>query len=59
MPSETLYAAMPGYSIEQWDFTLDAKNLTDEKFVSWCRSEGTDCGFRERRNVTANVRYRF
>ncbi len=59
VPSETLYDAMLGYSIEQWDFTLDAKNLTDEEFVSWCRSEGTDCGFGERRNVTANVRYSF
>lgn len=59
VPSETLYDAMLGYSIEQWDFTLDAKNLTDEEFVSWCRSEGADCGFGERRNVTANVRYRF
>lgn len=59
VPSETLYDAMLGYTIEQWDFTLDAKNLTDEEFISWCRSEGADCGFGERRNVTANVRYSF
>lgn len=59
VPSETLYDAMIGYTLEDWDFTLDAKNLTDEEFISWCRSEGTDCGFGERRNITANVRYKF
>lgn len=59
VPSETLYDAMIGYSMGNWDFIVDAKNLTDEKYVSWCRSEGADCGFGERRNITANVRYRF
>lgn len=59
VPSETLYDAMVGYAIGDWDFTLDAKNLTDEEFISWCRSEGADCGYGERRNVTANVRYSF
>ncbi|MCX4189832.1 TonB-dependent siderophore receptor [Methylophaga sp. OBS3] len=59
IPSETLYDAMLGYSIDQWDFTLDAKNLTDEEFISWCRGDGFDCGYGERRNVTANVRYSF
>lgn len=59
VPSETLYDAMLGYSLMNWDFSLDAKNLTDEEYVSWCRGEGYDCGFGERRNVTANVRYHF
>lgn len=59
VPSETLYDAMLGYSYQNWDFTLDAKNITDEEYISWCRSEGTDCGYGERRNVTANVRYHF
>lgn len=59
VPSETLYDAMIGYSIQDWDITLDAKNLTDEEFISWCRYEGGDCGYGERRNVTANVRYSF
>lgn len=59
VPSETLYDAMLGYSYKSWDFILDAKNLTDVEYVSWCRSEGADCGYGERRNITANVRYQF
>ncbi|GEN28348.1 ferrisiderophore receptor [Halovibrio variabilis] len=59
VPSETLFDAMIGYTVGQWDLSLDAKNLTDEEFVSWCRYEGGDCGYGERRNVTANVRYQF
>jgi iron complex outermembrane receptor protein len=59
VPSETLVDAMIGYTVGKWDLSLDAKNLTDEEFISWCRYEGGDCGYGERRNVTANVRYRF
>lgn len=59
VPSETLVDAMIGYTVGQWDLSLDAKNLTDEEFISWCRYEGGDCGYGERRNVTANVRYQF
>lgn len=59
VPSETLYDAMIGYSYKNWDFILDAKNLTDEEYVSWCRYQGGDCGYGERRNVSANVRYHF
>jgi iron complex outermembrane receptor protein len=59
VPSVTLYDAMIAYNIEQWQVILDAKNLTDERYVSWCRSNGTDCGYGERRTVTANLRYTF
>lgn len=59
LPSETLYDAMIGYSYKNWDFTVDAKNLTDEEYVSWCRGDGLDCGYGERRNVTANAYYHF
>lgn len=59
VPSETLYDAMLGYSYKNWDFILDARNLTDEEYVSWCRYQGGDCGYGERRNVSANVRYHF
>ncbi len=55
----TLYDAMIGYTYKKWDFSLDAKNLADNEYVAWCRGEGRDCGFGERRNVTANVRYHF
>ncbi|ARU59158.1 iron(III) compound receptor [Oleiphilus messinensis] len=57
--SATLYDAMLGYSLGDWDFGVDAKNLTDKTYVSWCRSAGTDCGYGERRMITGNVKYLF
>lgn len=57
--SSTLYDAMVGYTLGEWDFSVDVKNLTDDETISWCRYEGGDCGFGDRRNVTANVRYQF
>lgn len=59
VPSETLYDAMISYTMDDWEVVVDAKNLTDETYVSWCRSGGTDCGYGERRNVTANLYYHF
>ena len=59
VPSETLYDAMIGYGIDSWDFSMNIQNLTDEEYISWCRGPGADCGFGERRTVTANARYRF
>ncbi|MGQ4877356.1 TonB-dependent siderophore receptor [Billgrantia sp. LNSP4103-1] len=59
VPSVTLYDAMVGYTLGNWDFSVDAKNLADEEHIAWCRSEGADCGYGDRRSVTANVRYQF
>lgn len=59
VPSVTLYDAMVGYTWGEWDFSVDAKNLADEEYISWCRYEGADCGYGERRTVLANARYRF
>lgn len=59
IPSVTLYDAMLGYSTGQWDFSVNAHNLTDEVYVSWCRGAGLDCGYGETRNVQANLRYNF
>jgi iron complex outermembrane receptor protein len=59
VPSVTLYDAMVGYTWNNWDFSVDAKNLADEEYVSWCRGEGQDCGYGERRTVNANAKYRF
>lgn len=59
VPSVTLYDAMVGYTWRDWDFSLDAKNLADEEYISWCRSKGADCGYGERRTVSANAKYRF
>ena len=59
VPSVGLYDAMLGYEFENWDFSVNVENLTDEVYISWCRSAGRDCGFGERRTVNANVRYSF
>jgi iron complex outermembrane receptor protein len=59
VPSVTLYDAMVGYQTGPWDFTVDAKNLADKTYISWCRYEGADCGYGERLQVNANARYRF
>ncbi|MBA4722331.1 MAG: TonB-dependent siderophore receptor [Alcanivorax sp.] len=59
VPSVTLYDAMIGYTTGPWDFTLTGKNLADKEYVSWCRGEGYDCGYGERRMILGDVRYRF
>ena len=59
VPSETLYDAMIGYATGPWDFSVTARNVTDEEFVSWCRGPGYDCGYGARRMVLGNVRYSF
>lgn len=59
VPSVTLYDAMVGYTTGPWDFSVTGKNLADKEFVSWCRGEGLDCGYGERRVILGNVRYNF
>lgn len=59
IPSYTLYDAMVGYTLDKWDFSVNINNLTDEEYVTWCRYEGGDCGYGDRRTVMANVRYQF
>lgn len=59
VPSVALYDAMVGYTLDQWDFRFDVKNLADKTYVSWCRSLNTDCGYGDRRNAMLTARYRF
>ena len=59
VPSVTQYDAMVGYETGDWDFSLVVKNLTDETYVSWCRSAGTDCGYGEELTAQFNTRYKF
>ncbi len=63
VPSVTLYDAMLGYAVNDWDFSVNVQNLTDKEYVSWCRGQFAttvyDCGYGETRTVTANARYRF
>lgn len=55
----TLVDAMVGFETGNWDITADVKNLSDKTYVSWCRSNGTDCGYGEKLNATLNARYKF
>jgi len=57
--SVTLYDAMIGYRTGPWDFSVTGKNLADKEYVSWCRGEGLDCGYGERRTILGDVRYNF
>ena len=57
--SVTLYDAMVGYTTGPWDFSVTGKNLADKEYVSWCRGEGLDCGYGERRVILGDVRYNF
>lgn len=59
VPSVTLYDAMLGYQVDNWDFSVNMQNLSDKEYVSWCRGPGYDCGYGELRSVMANARYRF
>jgi iron complex outermembrane recepter protein len=59
LPSVTLFDATIGYSFENWDFSLDAKNLADKTYIARCRSENAECYYGDRRTVTANARYYF
>jgi len=63
LSSATLYDALIGYSTEHWDFSINAQNLLDKTYLSWCRgvNQGInlDCGYGDRRNILANVRYKF
>jgi len=59
VPSVTLFDAMVGYTVDQWDFRFDVRNLADKEYVSWCRSVNNDCGYGDRRNALLTARYRF
>ena len=59
VPSVTLYDAMVGYRTGPWDFTVTGKNLADKEYVSWCRGEGLDCGYGERRVILGEASYNF
>lgn len=59
VPSVTLYDAMVGYTTGPWDVRLDARNLADKTYVSWCRGAGMDCGYGEQLSANLTTRYRF
>lgn len=59
VPSVTLYDAMVGYSIGQWDLRLNIQNIADKEYVSWCRGFNQDCGYGNRRNVLLTANFKF
>lgn len=59
VPAVTLYDAMVGYSVGQWDFRLNMTNLGDKEYVSWCRGFNQDCGYGNRRNILLTANFKF
>lgn len=57
-PSYTLFDAMVSYQVQQWAFSLNARNLTDEKYLTSCLSRG-DCFPGLRRTLVAKASYHF
>lgn len=54
----TLYDAMLGYEMEQWDLTLNLRNITNEEYYGTCLARG-DCFPGEERSAVARVAYKF
>lgn len=59
VPSVTLFDAMVGYGAGAWDVRMDARNLADKTYVSWCRGANQDCGYGERFHAGVTARYKF
>ncbi len=57
-PDYTLIDMMVGYEWDRWDLQVNARNLTDETYLTSCLTRG-DCFPGVRRSVVASLRYRF
>ena len=57
-PSYTLGDLMVGYEWDQWDFAVNARNVSDEEYLTGCLTRG-DCFPGLRRTVVASLRYKF
>lgn len=53
----TLVDAMLGYSTGQWDFALNARNLTDKEYMSTC--DTSQCYYGDPRSVIGTLTYKF
>ncbi|RKQ73496.1 TonB-dependent siderophore receptor [Oceanibaculum indicum] len=53
-PSYTVYDAMVGYELGQWELALNVINLTDEKYIATCTY---GCFYGDARTVMATVSY--
>ena len=57
-PDYTLGDLMVGYEWDQWDFSVNARNITDEDYLTGCLTRG-DCFPGLRRTVVASLSYDF
>ena len=57
-PSYTLGDLMIGYEWDRWDFQINARNITDEEYLTSCLTRG-DCFPGLRRTVVARLSYEF
>jgi len=57
-PSYTLGDLLIGYEFENWDLSVNFRNITDKKYLSTCLARG-DCFVGERRSVVGTLAYRF
>ena len=57
-PSYTLTDFMIGYAVDQWDFALNVRNLTDKNYYATCLGRG-DCFPGEERSIVGRVSYNF
>lgn len=57
-PSYTLGDLMIGYEWDRWDFQINARNITDEAYLTSCLTRG-DCFPGLRRTVVARLAYEF
>ena len=57
-PDYTLGDLMVGYEWDHWDLAVNARNVTDEEYLTGCLTRG-DCFPGLRRTVIANLRYKF
>jgi iron complex outermembrane receptor protein len=57
-PSYTLFDAMIGYTYEDWDFTINVRNIADKDYYTTCLARG-DCYPGERRTIVGRVARKF
>jgi len=57
-PDYTLGDLMVGYEWDRWDFQVNARNITDEEYLTSCLTRG-DCFPGLRRTVVGSLRYSF
>ena len=58
VPDVTLVDAMIAYEEKNWRWSINAKNLGDEEYVSTCLSRG-DCFFGTSRTITTGLTYKY